>query len=113
MSKLFEIETNHEPAGDQPLAIKNLLEGLNDGLLNQTLLGVTGSGKTFTVANVIKEKPVSEAIRKMTSYPAKRLGRSDRRIIKEKSPDSVIDRATYEMPRQYPKGIEHVIVTGV
>ena len=41
------------PAGDQPLAIKGLVEGLNDGLARQTLLGVTGSGKTFTVASVI------------------------------------------------------------
>jgi excinuclease ABC subunit B len=41
------------PAGDQPAAIKGLVEGLNDGLARQTLLGVTGSGKTFTVASVI------------------------------------------------------------
>ena len=43
------------PAGDQPQAIKGLVEGLNDGLARQTLLGVTGSGKTFTVASVIQE----------------------------------------------------------
>ena len=55
MSKLFEITTTHEPAGDQPAAIKLLLEGLQDGLANQTLLGVTGSGKTFTIANVIQQ----------------------------------------------------------
>jgi len=54
MSKQFELETDKTPAGDQPTAIKTLMSGLNDGLLNQTLLGVTGSGKTFTVANVIQ-----------------------------------------------------------
>ena len=43
-----------KPAGDQPRAIKALCEGLADGLAHQTLLGVTGSGKTFTVANVIQ-----------------------------------------------------------
>ena len=43
------------PAGDQPEAIAGLVEGLNDGLARQTLLGVTGSGKTFTVASVIAE----------------------------------------------------------
>ena len=43
-----------QPSGDQPQAIKALVEGLEDGLLHQTLLGVTGSGKTFTIANVIK-----------------------------------------------------------
>lgn len=55
MSKLFEIDTCNEPAGDQPQAIKKLLEGLQDGLVDQTLLGVTGSGKTFTIANVIQQ----------------------------------------------------------
>ncbi len=55
MSKLFEIDTCNEPAGDQPQAIKKLLEGLQDGLADQTLLGVTGSGKTFTIANVIQQ----------------------------------------------------------
>lgn len=55
MSKQFELETDKTPAGDQPAAIKTLLSGLEDGLLNQTLLGVTGSGKTFTIANVIQQ----------------------------------------------------------
>jgi len=49
----FELHQPFEPAGDQPQAIKKLIEGLNDGLSFQTLLGVTGSGKTFTAANVI------------------------------------------------------------
>ncbi|MDH5765013.1 MAG: excinuclease ABC subunit UvrB [Gammaproteobacteria bacterium] len=53
MSKLFEIKTDNKPAGDQPTAIAQLLDGLSDGLADQTLLGVTGSGKTFTIANVI------------------------------------------------------------
>jgi excinuclease ABC subunit B len=43
------------PAGDQETAIAGLVEGLNDGLARQTLLGVTGSGKTFTMANVIQQ----------------------------------------------------------
>ncbi len=54
MSNLFQITTQYRPAGDQPEAIRSLVEGLNDGLSHQTLLGVTGSGKTFTVANVIQ-----------------------------------------------------------
>ena len=55
MTKKFELVSNYKPAGDQPNAINEIVTGLNDGLLNQTLLGVTGSGKTFTVANVIQE----------------------------------------------------------
>ena len=50
---LFQLVSNYQPSGDQPTAIAQLLEGLEDGLAKQTLLGVTGSGKTFTMANVI------------------------------------------------------------
>jgi len=55
MTTLFDLHTSYKPAGDQPTAIASLLDGLADGLLHQTLLGVTGSGKTFTIANIIKE----------------------------------------------------------
>ncbi len=54
MAKPFKIRSNFAPAGDQSNAIASLVEGLNDGLHAQTLLGVTGSGKTFTIANVIE-----------------------------------------------------------
>lgn len=53
--KLFKINNAFSPAGDQPKAIAGLVEGVNQGLRHQTLLGVTGSGKTFTAANVIAE----------------------------------------------------------
>ncbi len=49
----FILKSEFDPAGDQPYAINNLIDGLNDGLQYQTLLGVTGSGKTFTMANII------------------------------------------------------------
>ncbi|WP_045496323.1 excinuclease ABC subunit UvrB [Vibrio hyugaensis] len=55
MSKVYELVSDYQPSGDQPTAIKQLLEGLDSGLAHQTLLGVTGSGKTFTLANVIAE----------------------------------------------------------
>lgn len=51
----FELQAPFEPTGDQPDAIKKLVQGVNDGLPAQTLLGVTGSGKTFTMANVIQQ----------------------------------------------------------
>lgn len=53
MSRPFELSSKYSPAGDQPKAIQALVEGLEDGLARQILLGVTGSGKTFTMANVI------------------------------------------------------------
>ncbi|MBS3945116.1 MAG: excinuclease ABC subunit UvrB [Melioribacter sp.] len=51
----FELVSNYKPAGDQPKAIKELVEGLNKGVKHQTLLGVTGSGKTYTMSNVIQQ----------------------------------------------------------
>ncbi|UJF24912.1 excinuclease ABC subunit UvrB [Suttonella sp. R2A3] len=55
MSERFKLVADYQPAGDQPQAIKQLVEGLEDGLAKQTLLGVTGSGKTYTMANIIAE----------------------------------------------------------
>jgi len=55
MTKAFELESKFSPAGDQPEAIRRLVEGLQAGEAMQTLLGVTGSGKTFTIANVIQQ----------------------------------------------------------
>ena len=56
MSQSFKLQSEYKPAGDQPEAIEQLIEGLDNGLAEQTLLGVTGSGKTFTIANVIQER---------------------------------------------------------
>ena len=55
MTKGFELVSKYEPAGDQPKAIEALVDGLESGLAQQTLLGVTGSGKTFTMANIINQ----------------------------------------------------------
>ena len=52
---MFKIQSKYEPMGDQPEAIKELVQGLNEGKKEQVLLGATGTGKTFTIANVIKE----------------------------------------------------------
>ncbi len=52
--RVFKLKTDYQPAGGQPAAIRQLVEGLNDGLSYLTLLGVTGSGKTFTIANVVE-----------------------------------------------------------
>ena len=53
--KKFELVSKYKPAGDQPKAIKKLAEGLESGLSSQVLLGVTGSGKTFTIANIVEK----------------------------------------------------------
>ncbi len=51
----FTLKCDYRPCGDQPQAIEALVRGLNDGAKDQVLLGITGSGKTFTVASVIEE----------------------------------------------------------
>ena len=56
MTTLFELKTGYSPAGHQPAAISALSEGIDDGLAYQTLLGVTGSGKTFTIANILQKQ---------------------------------------------------------
>lgn len=53
--KMFKLHSKYTPMGDQPEAIKKIVENINDGIAEQVLLGVTGSGKTFTIANIIKE----------------------------------------------------------
>ena len=59
MNNKFKIKSNFQPAGDQPKAIKKLTEGIKNGIEHQVLFGVTGSGKTFTIANIIEniQKP--------------------------------------------------------
>ncbi len=58
MSQQFRLETPYQPTGDQPTAIRQLIDGLDKGEREQTLLGVTGSGKTFTMANIIANRQV-------------------------------------------------------
>ena len=55
MAKQFDLQSSYQPAGDQPVAIEQLVNGISAGLASQTLLGVTGSGKTFTMANVVQK----------------------------------------------------------
>ena len=52
---MFELVSDYKPTGDQPKAIDYLVKGINEGKKFQTLLGVTGSGKTFTMANIIEK----------------------------------------------------------
>ena len=52
---MFDLVSKYKPSGDQPKAIKELVDGINNNKKEQVLLGATGTGKTFTIANVIKE----------------------------------------------------------
>jgi len=87
MAKQFELVSNFEPAGDQPTAITSLVEGLNNGEMWQTLLGVTGSGKTFTIANVAQavQRPV------MILAPNKTLAAQLYSEMKEFFPNNAVE----------------------
>jgi len=101
MSKLFEINTEHEPAGDQPTAIKALLEGLQDGLANQTLLGVTGSGKTFTVANVIQQTQRPTLILAPNKTLAAQLYGEMKELFPKNSVEYFVSYYDYYQPEAY------------
>ena len=79
----FELVSEYKPTGDQPQAISELVKGFKEGNQCQTLLGVTGSGKTFTMANVIQElnKPTLIICLLYTSY---RLCTCDRKSFEER-----------------------------
>jgi len=87
MTEQFQLKAEFKPAGDQPAAIDALTDGLNAGLVHQTLLGVTGSGKTFTIANVI-EKTQRPAI---VLAPNKTLAAQLYGEMKEFFPDNAIE----------------------
>ncbi|HMV24438.1 MAG TPA: DEAD/DEAH box helicase family protein, partial [Saprospiraceae bacterium] len=69
----FKLTSNYQPTGDQPQAIQKLVNGLNRGETDQVLLGVTGSGKTFTIANVISQLNRPTIVLTHTVTPVLRL----------------------------------------
>ncbi|WP_287866937.1 excinuclease ABC subunit UvrB [Aeromonas sp.] len=101
MSKLFKLASQFQPAGDQPTAIAQLLDGIESGLAHQTLLGVTGSGKTFTMANVIAtlNRPT------MILAPNKTLAAQLYGEMKEFFPDNAVEYFVsyydYDQPEAY------------
>lgn len=86
-SKPFKLKTDFSPAGDQPRAIEQILSGFEQGLNHQTLLGVTGSGKTFTMANVIQKLNVPALI----LAPNKTLAAQLYSEFKEFFPDNAVE----------------------
>ena len=68
----FKLHSEYQPRGDQPAAIETLVRGLNDGAKDQVLLGITGSGKTFTIASVIQRAQRSSGSRKPRAKNASR-----------------------------------------
>ena len=138
----FQLVSNYKPSGDQPKAIKQLTDGLNEGMLSQTLLGVTGSGKTYTIANVIQniQKPTlviahnktlaaqlynefkeffpNNAVEYFVSYydyyqPEAYIPRTDTYIEKSASINDEIDRLRHNTTRSLYERNDVIVVASV
>ncbi|MDD5269433.1 MAG: excinuclease ABC subunit UvrB [Methylococcales bacterium] len=101
MKKQFKLHSRFKPAGDQPTAIKALVEGLNDGEVHQTLLGVTGSGKTFTIANVINEVQRPAMIMAPNKTLAAQLYGEMKEFFPENSVEYFVSYYDYYQPEAY------------
>ena len=98
---LFKLKSKYEPAGDQPEAIKKLMAGLKRGDDFQTLLGVTGSGKTFTVANLIKEFDKPVLVMAPNKALAAQLYREYKNYFPENSVNYFVSYYDYYQPEAY------------
>nr|WP_279039909.1 excinuclease ABC subunit UvrB [Snodgrassella alvi] len=98
---VFKLHQPFPPAGDQPAAIKGLLEGLEEGLSGQTLLGVTGSGKTFTMANVIAQSGRPAIIMAHNKTLAAQLYAEMREFFPENAVEYFVSYYDYYQPEAY------------
>ncbi len=101
MQKPFNIQSSYQPAGDQPTAIRELVEGINDGEVHQTLLGVTGSGKTFTIANVIQQTQRPAMIMAPNKTLAAQLYGEMKEFFPENSVEYFVSYYDYYQPEAY------------
>ncbi len=101
MVKEFKVYSDFKPAGDQPAAISQLIEGIEAGLSHQTLLGVTGSGKTFTVANVIAEVKRPTIIMAHNKTLAAQLYGEFKEFFPENSVEYFVSYYDYYQPEAY------------
>jgi len=101
VKKKFKLHSRFQPAGDQPTAIQALVEGLNDGEVHQTLLGVTGSGKTFTIANVINQVQRPAMIMAPNKTLAAQLYGEMKEFFPENSVEYFVSYYDYYQPEAY------------
>ena len=97
----FVLHSSYKPTGDQPQAIEALAEGLNDGLSEQTLLGVTGSGKTFTMANIIEKVNRPTLILAHNKTLAAQLCSEFREFFPENAVEYFVSYYDYYQPEAY------------
>ncbi len=101
MSKKFKLVSDYSPAGDQPEAIEKLCDGLESGLAHQTLLGVTGSGKTYTMANVIAREQRPTIIMAHNKTLAAQLYGEMKEFFPENAVEYFVSYYDYYQPEAY------------
>jgi excinuclease ABC subunit B len=97
----FSLKSNYSPAGDQPEAINDLVSGIRDGIKNQVLLGVTGSGKTFTMANVIQQLQMPTLVLSHNKTLAGQLFQEFREFFPENAVEYFVSFYDYYQPEAY------------
>ena len=97
----FKLRTNYHPKGDQPAAIEGLVKGLNDGAKDQVLLGITGSGKTFTIASVIQKVQRSTLVLAHNKTLAAQLYQEFRSLFPENAVEYFVSYYDYYQPEAY------------
>ncbi|HBF07339.1 MAG TPA: excinuclease ABC subunit B, partial [Gammaproteobacteria bacterium] len=97
----FKVESKFSPGGDQPTAIKTLCQGIEDGLMHQTLLGVTGSGKTFTMAHVVAQLQRPTVILAPNKTLAAQLYSEFKRFFPNNSVEYFVSYYDYYQPEAY------------
>lgn len=105
----FKIASQYKPTGDQPQAIAQLVEGINDGTPAQTLLGVTGSGKTFTMANVIQQVKKPTLILSHNKTLAAQLYGEFKNFFPENSVQYFVSYYDYYQPEAYIPSVDKYI----
>src|ERR1700678_4533507 len=101
LSMTFELFSDYSPAGDQPQAIDQLVDGLQSGLAHQTLLGVTGSGKTFTIANVIDQVKRPTLVLARNKTLAAQLYGEFKAFFPKSAVESFVSYYDYSQPEAY------------
>ena len=105
----FKIHSNYKPTGDQPQAIDKLAEGIEGGMKHQTLLGVTGSGKTFTMANLIEKVQKPTLVIAHNKTLAYQLASEFREFFPENAVEYFVSYYDYYQPEAYVPGTDTFI----
>ena len=105
----FKLQSQYKPTGDQPQAIDQLVEGINDGLPAQTLLGVTGSGKTFTMANVIERVNRPTLILSHNKTLAAQLYSEFKQFFPDNAVEYFVSYYDYYQPEAYIPSVDKYI----